>query len=77
MAWIEAASFRNRHDGAVVADSQAGTEIGITPPEADHLVVSLPIQKRIVGGMQNHRTAAGAHILFERFFYRRRPLDPI
>src|SRR5690625_1846272 len=53
------------HDLAVFRDFERVPGIQRTPTEPDHLLIRLPVQKRIVGRVQDIEPAAATHIGFE------------
>ena len=76
VAGIEARSFRDFHHLSFSRDHQSRPKILVAPPQADHVVIGGPLQKRIVSGVVDHQTAAPAYIFLESLLYAPRPANP-
>src|SRR4029079_4731610 len=67
MSRRQTAARWNRDDaGAIVANREARTEAGLSPAEANHLVVRRPLQKRVVGRVKDDHAATALDIALER-----------
>src|SRR5271157_2266177 len=68
--WTETRSLRSSHHLSFVRDHQAWSEVLVAPPQANHVVIRAPVEKRIVRGVEDDQAAAASYVFFER------PLDP-
>src|ERR1017187_8294287 len=73
---IEARSLWNAHDLTFGRDHQAGPKALVAPPQADHVVIRAPVEKRIVRGVVDHQAAAPADVFFESLLDPPGPANP-
>jgi hypothetical protein len=70
-------ALRDDHDGAVVRDSETGAEIGVTPAQADHVVISGPVQECVVGSVVDDEASSASDIRLHLLLDALGPLDSV
>src|SRR5947209_7785486 len=62
MTGSESLTGRHHHHLFVFIDDQPRTKVTVTPTQADHLVVIVPAEERVVRGMKANEAAAVADV---------------
>src|ERR1700733_14444142 len=73
---FEACSLSDSDNLTARRDHQSRSETLVSPSQADHVVISAPMEKGGVRGMVNNQSAACTDVLFERVLKPAGPANP-